>query len=753
MKTKLLIILLLLPFFLTGCTDAMFKSECGNDDNFLMSISTSSHCINKNTMAFCKSGHYFETYCEDGCSDGTCGCDKSTYEPSCTEEGNSLICTESGATYIDDCSKGCFNGACLDECPKGTTWGRGEDRKFACLESSNECDDPTFDSRCVTKNNVLICDDGKSRIETCEYGCFEAICRDDYGPTDKEEECMDNSDCETNEKCDSGNCVNENKCNYNSDCDIGYSCIEFECVKDVECNYNSDCNTGYSCIEFECVEEWECEYDYDCETNENCESGKCIIGCEDNYDCETDEICKNSKCIIGCEDDYDCDEDYSCQANQCIKSEECIDDFDCEINFECKEKTCIFIPECTKGTLYCGSSTQLITCEDEKIQPKTCEFGCNDDKCITEKQKQKLEEELEEKESCKDNYKKCVTDNKLELCLNKKITTEFCEFGCEKGSCSVEKECPWYNPTCWGKSDVLDYKDAVSEKYMSGLNKEISKETDPAKIRGLQKYKEFLEKAGTGIENAQTTYEDLMTMKKIFIDSYDSSMDIEHMKARDILEKGFTEKVGDSLDKLKFWQGKKTPVMIEQEKAEDQLKVYKAMLVRQEENEFLKSSRKDRLVSTLVSKTKDKAVSELTEKATEIAENIAGPAFITVGIAGQAIDAVKDESEKMMYTGLIKAYNKRREAFERDFPNKEDAEIHEMTTKEVIEYPYRDDPKFTRLASYGNLVLQRECGESHSKLCIDRKVFFTAMEESYNHLNDRKLFKRRMDQLDRRLNK
>ncbi|MEA3430922.1 MAG: hypothetical protein U9R08_06610 [Nanoarchaeota archaeon] len=786
MKTKLLIIsLILLLLFIVGCTDASFKSECGNEDNFLMSIGTSYRCIDKHTIAFCKSGHYYETHCEAGCEgEGVCGCDKSTYVQKCTENGDLLTCTETGQIYPERCLKGCSDGECNTECPKGTTWGRGEDYKFTCMgspdssDSSDVCADPTFDSKCVTKNDVLICEDGKSRIERCEYGCFEAVCRDTKGPTDKENECVDDSYCDSNEVCESGECITDNECDYNSDCDTGYSCIDFECVidsecktdsdcetnevcesgeciTDNECDYNSDCDTGYSCIDFECVIDSECKTDSDCETNEVCESGECTLGCEDTYDCDVDEICKDNKCILGCEDEDDCGVGYFCESNKCVKSEKCIDDFDCEINFECKKEKCVSIPECTEGTLYCGSSEQLIYCDDETLQSEICEFGCKDANCMTEKQKLKLDKETEEKANCDEKFGKCLTGNKIEFCLDGKIHTGFCEFGCEKDSCLVEKKCPWYNPFCdkSGDSSVLDYKDVVSEKFMNGLDKEISKQTDPAKIRGLKKYKEFLEKAGTGMETAQTTYEDLMTIKKIFVDSYDPSMDIENMKPGDILKKSFTEKVGDSFDKLKFWKGKKTPFMVEQDKADEQLKVYKAMLERQEENNFLKSSRKDRLVNTFISRTKGKAVTKLTDEATGIAEDIAGPAFMTVGMAKQAIDAVKDESEKMMYTGLIKAYNKRREAFERDFPDKSDEEIHEMTKEEVIEDPYRDDPKFTRMASYGNLVLQRECGESHSKLCIDRKVFFTAMEKSYNHLNGNRLFDRRMEQLDKRLKK
>ncbi|MCP4551056.1 MAG: hypothetical protein GY834_03205, partial [Bacteroidetes bacterium] len=78
---------------------------------------------------------------------------------------------------------------------------------------------------------------------------------------------------------------------------------------------------------------------------------------------------------------------------------------------------------------------------------------------------------------------------------------------------------------------------------------------NPSKALGLVKYKHFLAESGNKISSAKTTYDDLMKIKKVFLDSYDPSMDVKHMNVDDILEKGFTEKVSDTfVEPLKFWK-------------------------------------------------------------------------------------------------------------------------------------------------------------------------------------------------------
>lgn len=575
------------------------------------------------------------------------------------------------------------------------------------LDDDSNCPKGEIFQKCESSNRLRMCDEGKVSYKNCEFGCFEAECRKQKGETDipevKEEDKEDSStsdkeettagEKETSAENDKESDTDEKEDQAEDEEDEEEEDADEEEEEDekAECERDSDCDIFEACKLGVCVEEDECEKDADCFWGEKCDSGKCVPG-----------------------------------------------------------------PECDKDTEYCGSSQELVFCENEKLKSKSCEFGCNDDRCMTEKEKEELDKEKEEEEGCKDGYAKCLSDTRIEYCADGKKSEGLCEFGCKKGECLPEVKCPWYNPWCdkEGDSQVVDFGEVVASEYMDALDDEIDGETDPAKLRGLQKYKEFLEGAGEGLDKAKTTYDDLMKVKKIFIDSYDPSMDIENMKVDDVLKKGLMDRMGETLDKLKFWNGPKSDVQLEEDMASDQLKVYEAMLERQQEIDFLKMSRKDRLVETVVSEVKDKMVDELKDKATDLAEGVAGSAFATVGIVGEALDAVQDEAKKMMFTGLIKSYNRRRNALEKEHPEMDNEELHKLAVQQVKEDPYGDDSKFTRIAQYGNLVENKDCKEADKNvLCIDNHVFWTSMDKSYEHINHDKLFKREMDQLDRKLKK
>lgn len=79
----------------------------------------------------------------------------------------------------------------------------------------------------------------------------------DDGNETSEDECVEDTDCEEGEFCDSGECedIEEDECTEDTDCEEGYFCDE-----DNEC---------------EEVEEAECVEDTDCEEGEFCDSGEC----------------------------------------------------------------------------------------------------------------------------------------------------------------------------------------------------------------------------------------------------------------------------------------------------------------------------------------------------------------------------------------------------------------------------------------------------------------------------------------------
>ncbi len=272
------------------------------------------------------------------------------------------------------------------------------------------------------------------------------------------------------------------------------------------------------------------------------------------------------------------------------------------------------------------------------------------------------------------------------------------------------------------EGDLNSIKDAATGKYMELLEGAIDAETDPAKLAGLQAYKEFLEKGGEQLENVGTTIDQLKEMKRLFLDAYDPSMDIDKMPVNKILDPGLFDKIKSRLF------GDDPPT--ERGKADDALSVYEAMLKRQEEIDFLKKGKMDRLTETIVSKVKGKLTDDLTEKVTGIVETAAGPAFKAVTFVGSAVKSFQEEAQKEMFVGLAAAYNRQRDAIAQSIPGLSPEEIHKRTVQSVKENPYQDNPN-TGVMKYGNILANPDCQDGGNPLCIDDRVFWTAMDKSY----------------------
>ena len=100
------------------------------------------------------------------------------------------------------------------------------------------------------------------------------------------------------------------------------------------------------------------------------------------------------------------------------------------------------------------------------------------------------------------------------------------------------------------------------------------------------------------------------------------------------------------------------------------------MLERKSEIEFLKKSRLERVGDTVAGMVQDKIAEEVKTRAQDMEEAAGGTAFATVGIVGAALQTVQDEAQNMMFTGLIKAYNRRRAVLEEQNPMMSNEEIH-----------------------------------------------------------------------------
>lgn len=270
--------------------------------------------------------------------------------------------------------------------------------------------------------------------------------------------------------------------------------------------------------------------------------------------------------------------------------------------------------------------------------------------------------------------------------------------------------------------DLNTMKDAATGKYMELLEAAIEDETDPSKLAGLQAYKEFLDKSGEVMDTVATTADQLKEIKRIFLDAYDPSMDIQKMPVNKILDPGLFDRISSRLF------GDDPPT--ERSKADDALSVYEAMLKRQGEIDFLQKSKLDRLTDVVTSKAKDQATDKLKETVTGIAEGVAGTAFATVGIVGNALDSFQEAAQKEMFVGLAAAYNRQRDAIAQANPSLDAEEIHKRTVQSVKDDPYQDAPN-AGFVKYGNLLENKDCQDDGNPLCIDNRVFWTAMDKAY----------------------
>jgi len=285
----------------------------------------------------------------------------------------------------------------------------------------------------------------------------------------------------------------------------------------------------------------------------------------------------------------------------------------------------------------------------------------------------------------------------------------------------TETENPFENDKV--KEDLQTIGDAGKSGYMQLLDWDIEHETDPDRLAGLQKYKEFLENAGEKMDNVSTTFDQLQELKKIFIDSYDPKDSIDNMSASSILSKGFFDRLQEKL------VGEDPPT--EASKAEDALTVYEEMLKRQADNDFLQQGRLTRVSDTLIGKAKDEATSKLKEGVEDIAKTVAGDAFAVVGIVDHALSSFQEEAQKQMFIGLAAAYNRQRDSITQAHPDWSSEQIHKATVDNVKANPYEDVPN-SGFVKYGNIIENGDCKDAgNNPLCIDNRVFWTAMDKTY----------------------
>jgi hypothetical protein len=231
------------------------------------------------------------------------------------------------------------------------------------------------------------------------------------------DECEDDSNCENEQVCIDGFCVEppppDPECGDGiaqtgsgelcdgqdwgriSGCsDLGFDSGTLECL---DCSFDtsgcfyenlsggcmedSDCPEDHFCINYFCFPySPECEEDDDCSGNKNCINGTCIE-CEFDSHCENKTAtpyCFSDECVQ-CVYNIDCDEGFGCNVstNTCYELPECVDNNHCNGEDVCYDYECV---EC-KYDHQCGDNERCNSykeCEEVKACTQDSECGLNE---------------------------------------------------------------------------------------------------------------------------------------------------------------------------------------------------------------------------------------------------------------------------------------------------------------------------------------------------------------------------------------
>lgn len=84
-----------------------------------------------------------------------------------------------------------------------------------------------------------------------------------------------------------------------------------------------------------------------------------------------------------------------------------------------------------------------------------------------------------------------------------------------------------------------------------------------------------------------------------------------------------------------------------------------------------------------------------------------------------------------MFIGLAAAYNRQRDGIAQAHPSWTSEQIHKATVENVKANPYEDVPN-SGFVKYGNIIENGDCKDAgNNPLCIDNRVFWTAMDKTY----------------------
>ncbi|MFZ2189349.1 MAG: hypothetical protein WA057_04945 [Candidatus Magasanikiibacteriota bacterium] len=208
--------------------------------------------------------------------------------------------------------------------------------------------------------------------------------------------------------------------------------------------------------------------------------------------------------------------------------------------------------------------------------------------------------------------------------------------------------------------------------------------------------------------------------------------DIENMDGSGMTKDRWNEKVGNAVDKLKFWKTNPS----EAEKGwDEQLRFYERMLERQAAiNQGMTELQEDfnrnmgMVYDAAGNKIVDVAKDAFIEKFFgEITGKTVG---WTTMVVGEAIDTVKAEAKSMEFRGLARAYDLGMAEEVGKFGGDVEKAHAEVVKKMMANpYEYEDGNPY---AKYGNILENKDCDGSNPH-CVNKEVFWKAMKKSYKY--------------------
>lgn len=206
-------------------------------------------------------------------------------------------------------------------------------------------------------------------------------------------QCSTDSDCDSEQTCESGLCVDEQTNNANNVNNLN-NVNNDSCLTDAECPDGEVCDpTSGACEPGECVEQaGDCVFPDGTFCDVGCEAPLVQQGCEcEPVACQSSDDCEGFECVEGeCRSciDFECGPGFVCaDSGQCEEDNSCLSDDQCDATRECRGGRCLPRPQCLidsdcRGDSLCISGVCIAAPECSDTQDCDPGFECVGGNCF-----------------------------------------------------------------------------------------------------------------------------------------------------------------------------------------------------------------------------------------------------------------------------------------------------------------------------------------------------------------------------------